>query len=63
MQTSAALLHMKHASNVSNNVFTVSDFQHMHFVSDPCTLAINNIVFGITSTDVLFHLSAEEVAQ
>ncbi|KAK7103473.1 hypothetical protein V1264_018359 [Littorina saxatilis] len=36
--------------------------QHMHFVPDPCTLVINNVVFGITSTDILFHLSAEEVA-
>ncbi|KAL8559641.1 hypothetical protein ACOMHN_008352 [Nucella lapillus] len=36
--------------------------QHLHFVSDPCTLIINNIVFGITSTDVLLHLGAEEVS-
>ena len=29
---------------------------------DPCTLKINNIVFGLTSTDVLFHLGAEEIS-
>lgn len=35
---------------------------HMHFVSDPCTLAINNVVFGITSADILFHIGAEEIS-
>ena len=49
----------KHAFS---NVSIVPGFQHVHFVADPCTLVINNVVFGITSTDVLFHLSAEEVA-
>ncbi|XP_076442613.1 DNA polymerase alpha subunit B-like isoform X2 [Babylonia areolata] len=36
--------------------------QHLHFVSDPCTLVVNNVVFGITSTDILLHLGAEEVS-
>ena len=31
-------------------------------MSDPCTLKINNVVFGFTSTDVLFHLGAEEIS-
>lgn len=29
-------------------------------VSNPCTLKINEVVFGITSTDVLFHMNIEE---
>lgn len=28
------------------------------FLSDPCTLTINGICVGATSTDILFHLSA-----
>ncbi|XP_071164281.1 DNA polymerase alpha subunit B-like [Mytilus edulis] len=38
------------------------DFKHMHMMSDPCTVSINNIVFGITSTDILMHLGAEEIS-
>uniref|UniRef100_A0A8D0G713 DNA polymerase alpha subunit B n=1 Tax=Sphenodon punctatus TaxID=8508 RepID=A0A8D0G713_SPHPU len=37
------------------------DKQRVHFVSDPCTLAINGVIFGLTSTDLLFHMSAEEI--
>ncbi|XP_041352410.1 DNA polymerase alpha subunit B-like [Gigantopelta aegis] len=36
--------------------------KNVQFVSDPCTLVINNTVFSITSTDILFHLGAEEVS-
>ncbi|GKY94280.1 DNA polymerase alpha subunit B [Mayamaea pseudoterrestris] len=32
----------------------------VHCVSNPCTLQINEVVIGVTSTDVLFHLSKEE---
>ena len=32
----------------------------VHCFSNPCTFKINEIVFGVTSTDVLFHMSAEE---
>jgi len=31
-------------------------------MSDPCTLMVNDVCFGITSTDILFHLGAEEVS-
>jgi len=34
--------------------------RRVHCVSNPCTLQINEIVIGITSTDVLFHMSADE---
>ncbi|PVD26082.1 hypothetical protein C0Q70_13750 [Pomacea canaliculata] len=36
--------------------------QNFYLATDPCTMVINNIVFGLTSTDVLFHIGAEEVA-
>jgi DNA polymerase alpha subunit B len=38
-----------------------SPFQRVHCVSNPCTFRINEIVVGVTSTDVLLHLSAEEI--
>lgn len=39
-----------------------SEYKHVHFVSDPSTLTIDGVVFGITSTDILFHLGSEEIA-
>nr|XP_056708837.1 DNA polymerase alpha subunit B [Euleptes europaea] len=38
------------------------DKQRVLFVSDPCTLEINGVVFGLTSTDLLFHMGAEEIS-
>ncbi|XP_019642373.1 PREDICTED: DNA polymerase alpha subunit B-like [Branchiostoma belcheri] len=35
----------------------------VHFVSDPCTLTINGVVVGLTSTDILFHLGGEETSR
>lgn len=32
----------------------------VHCLSNPSTFRINEVVFGITSTDVLFHMSTEE---
>jgi DNA polymerase alpha subunit B len=34
--------------------------RRVHCLSNPCTFQINELVFGVTSTDVLFHVSAEE---
>lgn len=34
--------------------------RRVHCVSNPCTLKINEVVIGVTSTDVLFHMSADE---
>ena len=42
------------AINATNKV------PRVHCVSNPCTFKINEVVFGVTSTDVLFHISAEE---
>nr|XP_033812159.1 DNA polymerase alpha subunit B isoform X2 [Geotrypetes seraphini] len=38
------------------------DKQRVHFMSDPCTLNINNVVVGMTTTDLLFHIGAEEIS-
>lgn len=32
----------------------------VHCFSNPCTFKVNEVVFGVTSTDVLFHMSMEE---
>jgi DNA polymerase alpha subunit B len=35
--------------------------RHVHCLSNPCTFQVNEVVFGVTSTDVLFHMSVEEI--
>ena len=35
-------------------------FRRVHCVSNPCTIKINELTVGVTSTDVLFHMSADE---
>eukprot|EP00581_Thalassiosira_minuscula_P019634 CAMPEP_0183723324 /NCGR_PEP_ID=MMETSP0737-20130205/14933_1 /TAXON_ID=385413 /ORGANISM="Thalassiosira miniscula, Strain CCMP1093" /LENGTH=749 /DNA_ID=CAMNT_0025953585 /DNA_START=59 /DNA_END=2308 /DNA_ORIENTATION=- len=42
------------------NVAKDSEPQRIHCVSNPCTLRINDVTVGITSTDVLFHISSDE---
>ncbi|XP_057584542.1 DNA polymerase alpha subunit B isoform X2 [Hippopotamus amphibius kiboko] len=47
--------------------FTCSDLpredkKRVQFVSEPCTLSINGMIFGLTSTDLLFHMGAEEIS-
>mmetsp|Transcript_21957 Transcript_21957/g.61036 ORF Transcript_21957/g.61036 Transcript_21957/m.61036 type:complete len:3067 (+) Transcript_21957:267-9467(+) len=34
--------------------------QRVHCLSNPCTFRVNELVVGVTSTDVLFHTSVEE---
>lgn len=34
----------------------------VHWVSDPCTLDIGGVIIGLSSTDILFHLGAEEIS-
>lgn len=43
-----------------NRVNKGQKVQRIHCLSNPCTFKINEVVIGISSTDVLFHLSAEE---
>ncbi|XP_066466347.1 DNA polymerase alpha subunit B [Tiliqua scincoides] len=38
------------------------DKKRVLFVSDPCTLNINGVIFGLTSVDLLFHMGAEEIS-
>lgn len=33
----------------------------VHCMSNPCTFRVNEITIGVTSTDVLFHISTEEI--
>ncbi|XP_074630712.1 DNA polymerase alpha subunit B-like [Acropora palmata] len=34
--------------------------ERIHFVSDPCTLIVNDVAIGFSSIDVLLHLGSEE---
>lgn len=36
--------------------------KRIKMMPDPCTLMINDVSVGLTSTDILFHLGAEEVS-
>ncbi|XP_028272481.1 DNA polymerase alpha subunit B [Parambassis ranga] len=36
--------------------------QRVMLVPDPCTLLIDGVTFGLTSTDILFHMGAEEIS-
>lgn len=36
--------------------------KRLYFASDPCILNIEGILFGLTSTDILFHLGKEEIS-
>uniref|UniRef100_A0A669QGY5 DNA polymerase alpha subunit B n=1 Tax=Phasianus colchicus TaxID=9054 RepID=A0A669QGY5_PHACC len=38
------------------------DKARVHFMPDPCTLDINGVVLGLTSTDLLFHMGTEEIS-
>ncbi|GAB6021088.1 DNA polymerase alpha subunit B [Chamberlinius hualienensis] len=41
--------------------FTYESKKNLNFVSDPSMLEFDGIVFGITATDILFHLGKEEI--
>ncbi|XP_049748410.1 DNA polymerase alpha subunit B isoform X1 [Elephas maximus indicus] len=38
------------------------DKERVQFVSEPCSLSINGVIFGLTSTDLLFHMGSEEIS-
>ncbi|XP_061091800.1 DNA polymerase alpha subunit B [Conger conger] len=38
------------------------DSERVSLVSDPCTLLIGGVTFGLTSTDIIFHMGAEEIS-
>lgn len=39
-----------------------TDYPNVHFMPDPCVVDINNVIFGLTSSDVMFQLGAEEIS-
>ncbi|XP_018409803.1 PREDICTED: DNA polymerase alpha subunit B isoform X1 [Nanorana parkeri] len=41
---------------------TKEDKQRVHFVADPSTISVNGVAIGFTSTDLLFHMGAEEIS-
>ncbi len=49
-------------STSRNNTISKEDRpkRRVHCVSNPSTLQINDITIGVTSTDILFHISSEE---
>ena len=36
---------------------------NLHFAANPATFAINEVVFGVCTMDILMHLTAEEIAR
>ncbi|KAL6459154.1 hypothetical protein MHYP_G00326260 [Metynnis hypsauchen] len=38
------------------------DVQRVTLAPDPCTLLIGGVTLGLTSTDILFHMGAEEIS-
>lgn len=38
------------------------DVERVTMVPDPCTLLIEGVTLGLTSTDILFHMGAEEIS-
>lgn len=35
--------------------------KRVHMMSNPCTFAINNVVFGVSALDIVMHLSSSEL--
>ncbi|NP_955875.2 DNA polymerase alpha subunit B [Danio rerio] len=45
-----------------NLTISKEDTARVTLAPDPCTLLIGNVTFGLTSTDILFHMGAEEIS-
>ncbi|XP_048732444.1 DNA polymerase alpha subunit B-like [Ostrea edulis] len=41
---------------------TKNEYPNVRFMPDPCVVNINNVIFGITSADIMFQLGAEEIS-
>ena len=50
------LQYVEKSANKDNS----SNRRRVHCVSNPSTLQINDVTIGVTSTDILFHISSEE---
>ncbi|RXM30453.1 Isoaspartyl peptidase/L-asparaginase [Acipenser ruthenus] len=44
------------------NALLVVCVQRVLLLPDPCTLDLSGVVIGVTSTDILFHMGAEEIS-
>lgn len=53
---SLGLVHVETAGSQEGN----KKGRRVHCVSNPCTLKINEVVIGVSSTDALFHISTDE---
>lgn len=50
-----------HVMMIKCNV-SLHALQRVTLVPDPCTLLMDGVTFGLTSTDILFHMGAEEIS-
>lgn len=53
-------LHRLEQVRVHTGVGATGFQRRVHCLPNPCTFQINEVVFGVTATDVLFHISIEE---
>mmetsp|Transcript_23933 Transcript_23933/g.57731 ORF Transcript_23933/g.57731 Transcript_23933/m.57731 type:complete len:747 (-) Transcript_23933:110-2350(-) len=53
-------LGLKHVETAGRDGARDKRPRRVHCVSNPCTLRINDVTVGVTSTDVLFHISSDE---
>ena len=51
-------LSMQNLENISSSLPT--EHKRIHCVSNPCTIQLNEVVIGMTSTDTLLHISSDE---
>jgi DNA polymerase alpha subunit B len=54
-------LGLRNVESIGRSATSTNNSQRMYCVSNPCTLQINEVVLGITSTDVLFHMNGQEI--
>ncbi|CAB9500782.1 polymerase alpha subunit B [Seminavis robusta] len=50
----------KGAAGDNNAASADAPFRRIHCVSNPCTLQLNEVIIGVTGTDAIFHMSADE---
>lgn len=49
-------------NTTSKSLMVFCSLQRVTLVPDPCTLLIDGVTVGFTSTDILFHMGAEEIS-
>jgi DNA polymerase alpha subunit B len=53
-------LHHINAVGHEAGAFQDETFTRVHRMPNPCTLKLNELIVGVTSTDIMFHLSTDE---